>query len=160
MSDSAQSHTRNVLLKLLETNGNSQRQKTPVSKTHHREANGAVIDGKVPVSWVLLRSLLLQVIHVQNQQSAGQTTANNTNASPSSPRSNSQFLKRRQLAHGARNRAGQLIVGQAPATPRTNRALVRQPQTTQTHHRRRLVPTHSRVSAVSWPTVLGIVPVS
>jgi hypothetical protein len=30
--------------------------------------------------------------------------------------SNSQELKRRQLAHGARNRAGQLIVVQVPAT--------------------------------------------
>jgi len=62
----------------------------------------------------------------KNQQSTGQTTANNTNAPPSSPRSNSQSSKRRQLAHGARNRAGQLIVVQVPAIPRTNRALVRQ----------------------------------
>jgi hypothetical protein len=75
--------------------------------------------------------------------------------------SNSQLLKRRQLAHGARNRAAQLIVGQEPAksTKATSTSLPFRP--TQTHHPIvTSIPTHRYVSDDSWPTVLGIVPVS
>jgi hypothetical protein len=80
------------------------------------------------------------------------------NASLSSHRSNPQGSKRRQLAQGARNQAGQLIGGQFPAIPRTNERWSGQPTANNTDAC--VVPTHSRLSAVSWPTVLGIVPVS
>jgi hypothetical protein len=69
--------------------------------------------------------------------------------------SNSQLLKRRQLAHGARNRADQLIVVQVPASRRKQQQL-------SSDHRKLItpVPTHMIASDDSWPTVLGIVPVS
>jgi hypothetical protein len=66
--------------------------------------------------------------------------------------SNSQELKRRQLAHGARNRAGQLIFVQVPANSTKTTAI--QTKTNAS------VPTHSSRSNDSWPKVLGSVPVS
>jgi hypothetical protein len=68
--------------------------------------------------------------------------------------SNSQERKRRQLDHGARNRARQLISLQVPA--KATRTAIASVQTNAAHH----VLTHRAVSDDSWPTVLGIVPVS
>jgi hypothetical protein len=71
--------------------------------------------------------------------------------------SNSQVLKRRQLAHGARNRATQLIAVRVPA---------KIDETRQAHLPFRPNASTSPIVAHrierddSWPTVLGIVPVS
>jgi hypothetical protein len=75
--------------------------------------------------------------------------------------SNSQFPKRRQLAHGARNRACQLIGGQVPArSTKTTAISFRQTQTNTYRPPPPHVPTHRSTSDDSWPTALGIVPVS
>ncbi len=46
-----------------------------------------------------------------------------------------------------------------PCTQRHNKPARRQPTRTKTKRRRRLVPTHRSVSAVSWPTALAVDPV-
>ena len=69
-----------------------------------------------------------------------------------------EVVPKGKRTHGARNCACQLIAVQVPAIDDENTAM---PQTNaNTSPVIASVPTHSAVSADSWPTVLGIVPVS
>jgi hypothetical protein len=105
--------------------------------------------GIVPVSWLPPKCL-------QSKTKRVKSVPPQTKRHRRRHCSNSQLRKRRQLAHGARNRARQLVVEQVPAkATKTTQSLF-----TNTSPIVASVPTHRISSDDSWPAVIGIVPVS
>jgi hypothetical protein len=107
-----------LLCKYLQSQQNSSVQTTATTKTHHPlplfQLTVAEVTTADPRCSESCRSVdcCAGTCSRRNHQQSVQTNKHNRHRRL---RSNSQFLKRRQLTHGARNRAAQWIVVQVPA---------------------------------------------